>query len=217
VEQLLSRHFKKALRRPALTSMMNFRTNQALIPFLLLQQLFYATWLNYPVVGELTYSVLTSRRAQVQDSKNWNQQREPPNSWRGLVPLRSSRRDVETLLGNPKTQRGSTYVYETKEDVVDILYSTGPCKLSGVERWNVPADIVIRIDVRPRATMLIQDLKLDPKRYPRLPEAHPENWTLYKNDEDGLMVETILTGKVEEVYTITYWPRIKDKALHCNQ
>ena len=76
VEQLLSRHFKKALRRPALTSMMNFRTNQVLSPFLLLQQLFYATWLNYPVVGELTYSVLTSRRAQVQDSKNWNQQRE---------------------------------------------------------------------------------------------------------------------------------------------
>jgi uncharacterized protein YkuJ len=36
------------------------------------------------------------------------------------------------------------------------------------------------------------------------------------NDEDGVMVETIMYGKDEEVYTITYWPRSEDKRFRCS-
>ena len=60
-------------------------------------------------------------------------------------------------------------------------------------------DIVIRMDVRPRRRMLIRELRLDVARYPRLPEAHPETWGRYMNDDDGVMVETISKGKVETV------------------
>jgi hypothetical protein len=80
----------------------------------------------------------------------------------------------------------------------------------------VAADTVIRIDVRPRGKILIQALHLDKARYARLPEAHPENWARYTNNEDGIMVETIMYGNDEEVYTITYWPRADDKGLRCS-
>ncbi len=139
----------------------------------------------------------------------------PPNSWRGLIPLRSSRSDVEELLGKSRASHGFTYVYEMEKETVDVLYSAGPCKVSGVERWNVAADIVVRMDVRPRVKIPIQALHLDKTRYPRLEEAHPENWARYMNDEDGVMVETISNGKDEEVYTITYWPRSADKVFRC--
>lgn len=137
------------------------------------------------------------------------------NAWRGLVPLRSARPDVERVLGKPKTSHGATFVYETTDEAVDVLYSAGPCALNAVERWNVAADVVIRIDVRPHAKVLIDSLRLDKVRYPRLPEAHPEDWARYMNDEDGVMVETIMYGKDEEVYMITYWPRSEDKGLRC--
>jgi len=134
-----------------------------------------------------------------------------------LVPLHSSRLDVERLLGKAKTSHGLVYVYETENERVDVLYSAGPCKLSAVERWNVAPDIILRMDVRPRAKMLIQDLHLDKARYPRFQESHPENWAIYMNDEDGVMVETISYENDEQVGTITYWPRAKDKPLRCSQ
>lgn len=161
-------------------------------------------------------SALTIQSGGTQNQPSSNQEGVlPPNSWRGLVPLRSSRIDVERLLGKPKTSRALTYVYETETETVDILYSSGPCKSSAVERWNVASDMILRMDVRPRGKMLIQDLHLDKLRYPRLPEAHPENWARYMNDEDGMMVEAISNGKEEEVYTITYGARTKDKSLRC--
>src|ERR1043165_2054199 len=117
------------------------------------------------------------RRAQEQTNSSQEKALSPSNAWRGLVPLQSSRLDVEKLLGKAKTSHGFTYVYETENETVDVLYSAGPCKLSAVERWNVAPDVVLRMDVRPRKKMLIEELRLDKTRYPRLPEAHPENWT----------------------------------------
>jgi len=183
---------------------MNFRiTNWSIVAFLLLQ------------LPGLCYAL---RLDSAQSQANSKPERLlPPNSWRGLVPLQSSRLDVERLLGKPKTSHGFTYVYETENETVDVLYSAGLCKLSAVERWNVARDIILRMDVRPRAKMLIQCLHLDRVRYPRLQEAHPENWARYMNNEDGVMVETISYDKDEEVYTITYWPRTRDKALRCSQ
>ncbi len=197
---------------------MNFRANWGLAAFLLLQLHgpSYAMCRNHPVVTRQRQSAVTIQSGVAQNQVSSTQESAiPPNSWHGLVPLRSSRVDVEKLLGKPKTSHGFTYVYETENETVDILYSAGPCKLSAVERWNVAADIILRMDVRPRGKMLIQDLHLDKVRYPRLPEAHPENWARYMNDEDGVMVETISEGKEEQVYTITYWARTKDKSLRC--
>jgi len=160
--------------------------------------------------------VMTAVPSKVAHGPVPQEKQSPPNAWRGLVPLRSGRPDVERLLGKPKTSHGVTFVYETTDETVDVLYSAGPCKLSAVERWNVAADVVIRIDVRPHAKLLIDALRLDKAKYPRLPEAHPENWARYMNTEDGVMVETIMYGKDEEVYTITYWPRADDKGLRCS-
>ena len=61
----------------------------------------------------------------------------PPNSWRGIVPLHSTRVDVEKLLGKPISSRGATFVYDTNEQRINILYSSGKCVLSGSEKWNV--------------------------------------------------------------------------------
>jgi hypothetical protein len=197
---------------------MNFWANLKLATFLLLLLLgaFDAMCRNNPLVTRQRQSTVPIQSGVAQSQASSNQESAiPPNSWHGLVPLRSSRVDVERLLGKPKTSRGFTYVYETENETLDILYSAGPCKLTAVERWNVAADIMLRMDVRPRGKMLIQDLHLDKVLYPRLPEAHPENWARYMNDEDGVMIETISNGKEEEVYTITYWPRTKDKALRC--
>ncbi|MFN6962804.1 MAG: hypothetical protein ACK4S4_03455 [Pyrinomonadaceae bacterium] len=65
------------------------------------------------------------------------------NSWRGLVPLRSSRADVEKLLGPPKERRYSGPGYEDGETFVRFEYSNGDCDRG----WDVPKDTVLYITI----------------------------------------------------------------------
>jgi hypothetical protein len=139
----------------------------------------------------------------------------PTNSWRGIVPLRSTRVDVEKLLGKPISSRYATFVYDSDEERIDILYSAGKCVLSGSERWNVPSDVVITIELRPKKSLLIQDLHLDPHKYRRVQESHPANWFVYRNTQEGVMIETILYANAELVDSISYFPTTKDNGLRC--
>jgi hypothetical protein len=59
-----------------------------------------------------------------------------PRAWRGLVPLQSTRADVEKVLGKSEKSHYSTYIYNTADNRIDILYSEGTCEPSEVERWN---------------------------------------------------------------------------------
>lgn len=69
------------------------------------------------------------------------------NAWRDLVPLRSTRGEVEKLLGKPTFSLGSRYLYENENERVDVIYSPGSCELIGTERWNVAKDVVIRMEI----------------------------------------------------------------------
>ncbi len=138
------------------------------------------------------------------------------NVWRGLVPLHSSRVEVERILRKPKWSHGSTFIYETECERVDVTFSLGACELSGVTRWNVAADVIIRLEVAPRRELLVKDLKLDANRYVRDQESHPANWVLYRSVDDGIRVRAILDDKEERVMVITYEPRRKDKILLCS-
>jgi hypothetical protein len=138
-----------------------------------------------------------------------------PTDWHDLVPLHSNRADAERVLGKPQKSRYSTSIYETAHDRIDILYSEGPCEASEVERWNVSKDVIIRIDVRPKQTVPVEALVLDRNRYVKTRESHPDNWFTYWNKDDGIRVETIKTGQVEDVNSITYGPKAKDQSLSC--
>jgi hypothetical protein len=140
----------------------------------------------------------------------------PPNAWRGLIPLHSTRADVERVLGKPKWSHGSTFIHETECERVDVIYSKGACEPSGMTRWNVPADVVIKLEVAPRNKILVKDLKFDLNRYLRNQESHPENWVLYRSVEDGIRLRAILDEKDETVMVVTYEPRTKDKVLQCS-
>jgi hypothetical protein len=134
---------------------------------------------------------------------------------RTVKPLKATRVEVEHLLGKPQKTSDSQSVYVTDANRVDILYSVGPCLASGVERWNVEKDVVIRVDIRPSSGLRVKDLKLDRRKYFRARESHPNNWFSYLNKDDGIRIETILSGKVEEVNSITIGPRPTDDVLRC--
>lgn len=132
--------------------------------------------------------------------------------WHGIVPLHSTRADVERLLG-PSKQSVKEYVstHETEREVVLIEYSTGdPCS-GGVNQWQVPRGTVLSIRVAPRTQLRFADLQLDMSNYKVTDGGHVPNYTYYTNDKEGIQMEVTQ----DLVTSISYFPSDKDKELRC--
>jgi hypothetical protein len=140
------------------------------------------------------------------------------NSWRGLVPLHSTRTDVERLLGPPAKSNYGRYVYDTDYEHVNVRYSSGECK-PGENDWNVPAAVVIDLTVNPIPTVLTRGLRLDPVRFRK--EQGPGNAEVglkqvnYTDEESAVIVRARDDGRAETVISITYSPSRKDNQLRC--
>jgi hypothetical protein len=131
----------------------------------------------------------------------------PAAGWRGLAPLRSTRADVERLLGRPESESGSVYV--TDGERVSVTYSRRPCDYG----WQVSPDTVISFFVHPKQPPALADLKLDEKKYERRRDLHIEHVYYYIDREAGInytfdSVKGLVTG-------VEYYPPLKSKARRC--
>ena len=68
--------------------------------------------------------------------------------WHGIVPLHSTRQDVERLLGS--SREGCHCTYSLGNANVFVQYSVEPCLDVRERGWKVPKDTVINISVYPK-------------------------------------------------------------------
>jgi hypothetical protein len=138
----------------------------------------------------------------------------PAEGWRGIVPLHSTRIDVERLLGSPSKARGVASTYETEDEKVLVFYSAEPCGKGN--EWNVPRDTVISFTVSPNAKLLVANFKLDDTKYKRVRDFHIQGVVHYFNREDGIRISAALLKEGgEDITSITYESAAKDNHLRC--
>lgn len=131
--------------------------------------------------------------------------------WRGLIPLLSSRRDVEALLGPPATGRGSSY--QTDEATVYVSYSDGPCEKGWPYGWNVDRDTVVSIVVSPKEPVIFKSLNLDKDKYRQNLDTYIHTGVLYTNRNEGITIEVDdVAGKVK---SFMYHPTDSQQKLQC--
>jgi len=135
--------------------------------------------------------------------------------WRDIVPLHSTRADVERLLGTPTRSHGVAFTYDTKDERVLVFYSAGPCKKGVSEEWNVPENTVISITVHPNAKLFVESLKLDKSKYRREGDTHTDLVVYYINQQEGVRISARMLENGEDVDSITYEPTAKDSYLRC--
>ena len=129
----------------------------------------------------------------------------PAKEWRGITPLRSTRADVERLLGPPASEG----VYVTERERVSVTYSRRPCDYG----WRVPLDTVVSFFVRPKTPPKFSDLKLDEKRYEKRRDAHAETTHYYIDPEAGINYTVESPGGL--VTAVEYYAPLRDEALRC--
>lgn len=137
-----------------------------------------------------------------------------PRGWRGIVPLRSTRADVERIMGAP-TERFNqdTDFYRTPKETVLITYASGlPCGVGEkYSQWRVPRDTVQSILVTPAEPLLISELQIDETKYEKQQGGHRPEDVHYVNKQTG---ETIVAF-LNEVKSLTYSPGALDRDLLC--
>ena len=129
--------------------------------------------------------------------------------WREIVPLKSTRADVERLLGPNEKSYG--VIYELNSGALSIEYSSGPCRKDRRRGWNVPEDVVINFRFAATHKPQQTDLKLNRKTYRRVVDTHTGGVIYYINDKDGVMYE-VQRGTVQSV---EFYPPKRYQYLHC--
>jgi hypothetical protein len=107
--------------------------------------------------------------------------------WRGIVPLQSTRADVERLLGPPKQQNTFAYYYSFPTEIAVIWFQSGPCDQFGIG-WNVPTGTVTSIGVIPKGSLRKEKL-LGGNKF----EAQDANagFFYYTDESEGFSVDTL--------------------------
>ncbi|MDQ2976613.1 MAG: hypothetical protein M3R69_14545 [Acidobacteriota bacterium] len=134
--------------------------------------------------------------------------------WRGIVPLHSTRAEVERLLGPPTEQRTDySVLYRTENETLIINYARGlPCGIGQkYGQWRVPRDTVESILITPNMGSPLSQLSIDESKYKKRSGGHRSEDVYYINDEDGESLRVFH----DRVMDITYSPAASDEHLRC--
>jgi hypothetical protein len=134
--------------------------------------------------------------------------------WHGIVPLHSTRSDVERLLGPPRDpSKEHASIHNLEKEVVFIVYATGPpCGTDGTSMWQVPRGTVIGITLSPKAELRFSDLHIDESKYKITDgNGHVPGIRYYTDETEGLQF-VVTRGNIVD---ITYFHSAKDNHLRC--
>jgi hypothetical protein len=138
--------------------------------------------------------------------------------WCGITPLKSTRTDVERILGTPSRERLPAYYLP--DEIVYIEYAANPgCRMRlPTQNWNVPEDTVTGITRLLKKRMPLKSLQIDLAKFKKLKsDADVEGHFYYTNEDEGFTVifESMPDSKEEFVTGYIYAPKAEDKALKC--
>jgi len=131
-------------------------------------------------------------------------------AWRGIVPLHSTRGDVEKLLGPPTLEDSG---YDIDGDQVQITYSGRGCEEGLPGGWSVAPSTVVNISVVPHKNLVLDDVLVPGKDYQKIYGSDPVKVD-YVDAQDGVR----FTTSEDSVQKISYFgSEADDKKFRCGE
>ena len=127
--------------------------------------------------------------------------------WRGIVPLRSTRADVEALLGQGTGAHKDSYYLDDMN--IFFSYASGDCESGGSGNWNIPSDTVIRFTIYPKPNPKLSDLRIDESKFEKRPNTG--DGLIYVDNREGLGI-AVQRGVVN---SFDYGPAAGEEYLRC--
>lgn len=148
----------------------------------------------------------------------------PTKEWRGIKPLRSTRADVERLLG--AAPKGALVVYDLPDEKVSVAYEMRKCEdvapagwpdLS--PGWNVPENTVVSVNIALKGYVTLASLNIDLSRFKKEgKESDVPQVLRYRDEKEGFGIEVFAPqgGAEERVRAFFFVPtKEDDERLRC--
>jgi len=126
--------------------------------------------------------------------------------WRGIVPLQSTREQLEQLVGVLDRR---CQCYSTETESIRVEYASGPCT-GDLPGWNVPADTVLSLKIYPKKPLVFSELKIQKEDF--VTTVDDTVTTYYGNGEKGLRYAVTSLGTVASIW---HGPSVKQNKLRC--
>jgi len=139
--------------------------------------------------------------------------------WRGVVPLHSSRHNVETLLGRSASSEKYLSSYEFESGFAEIMYASGPpCGATMVDIWRVPSDTVVNIRVIPKNKLELSAVLEDNRGYVKTFDPKEKEISFYTSEEKGIRytVHSAEQGSQPYVVSTDYLPSLSENSKKCS-
>ncbi len=130
--------------------------------------------------------------------------------WRGIVPLKSTRSDVERLLGKPLPGNMNFYVtYKFESEEVRVRYADRTlCTRVDECECRVPDNTVLTVVVQPKTKIKFSSLNLDQSKFHAIVNAENTNNVAHSDFDAGLMY--VISKRDDLVLYVQYSPTAKD-------
>jgi hypothetical protein len=131
-------------------------------------------------------------------------------AWRGILPLHSTRANVEKTLGRPTFEDSG---YELGGERVTISYATRGCEEGLPSGWNVPLDTVVNISVNSTKELRLDDVLTPGRNYEKIYGTDMPQIE-YVDVPDGVSYATV-DGMVQK--TTYFGNQVDDQKLRCGE
>lgn len=132
--------------------------------------------------------------------------------WKGIVPLKSTRSDVERLLGQPQPGPIKSYVtYQLESEEVRVRYADKSlCTRTTDCECQVPDDTVLNVVVRLKTKPGFSSLGLDLSKFHPIVNPENSNNVAYSNSDAGIMY--VISKREDLLLYVQYGATAKDCA-----
>jgi hypothetical protein len=155
---------------------------------------------NNQVAESSTSFCLSVNEPRIAANREPNSQRTVGiQNWRSIVPLKTTRAEVEAILG--RSDDAYMAIYKLKEGNLSIEYSSGPCRADRKGGWDIPDGVVISVFFSPNEKPRLSDLKVDRRKLRKVIDRHVIGIIYYVDDKHGITY-SIEDGKVDYIE----WP-----------
>lgn len=137
--------------------------------------------------------------------------------WKALVPLITTRTQLEAILGAPTSGKGNVFLYETPDEKVSVWYGGGKSLGRDICCWKVNSEILFKLVLAPKRVVPLAEMNIDFSAF-RKEKAHEMvNDYYYYNENEGVTITTRIVEGEEILLSIEHGPNSAQREEYCRK
>ena len=135
--------------------------------------------------------------------------------WQSLVPLVTTRNEVETALGAPSSGKEYILVYDTTEERVTVWYGGAKTAATDDCRWDTPNETLFKFVLAPKKKARLADVTIDLAKYQKQKALEMVQDYYYYNENEGITITTRMVEGEEILLSIERGPDAAQRKTYC--